>query len=334
MWAAMVLIVMLTVLSIWGAFLGAARARVLLASAPMGLCWFALVLVLGAALLAFPSLLRRPALLMTHLGCVIIILGAMAGSPAGHKVANRFRDRPRIPLGYMTIFEGDQDARVFSKNDQLLAELPFKIALKDFQRHYYEPAYVIYQTRSGQRGRFAALVGSRFNLAGQGHTVQILKLFDNLRVTMADDHMHVSDEPGRGDNAAVDLQIHAPDGTTRRRFAFAGQAGHISPQADFHFQYVREVRDYVSNLNVLEGDQVARVRAVEVNRPLHYGGYDFYQQSFGFDRGRQYTVLMVVSKQGISAVYGGFALLLLGVCVHFWIVRPRQWRRKRGANGR
>ena len=42
----------------------------------------------------------------------------------------------------------------------------------------------------------------------------------------------------------------------------------------------RTVRDYVSQLQIFEGDRLVLQRRVEVNQPLAYGGYHFYQTAY------------------------------------------------------
>ena len=78
-----------------------------------------------------------------------------------------------------------------------------------------------------------------------------------------------------------------------------------------------EVRSYRSSLTVLK-DGEADVRAVVfVNGPLHYGGYHFYQYSYGLDPA-PYTVLRVISDAGMPAVALGFLLLAGGAAGVFW----------------
>jgi cytochrome c biogenesis protein len=43
------------------------------------------------------------------------------------------------------------------------------------------------------------------------------------------------------------------------------------------------VKTWISALTVLEGDHTVLTRNVEVNRPLSYKGFNFYQTSYGFD---------------------------------------------------
>ena len=87
------------------------------------------------------------------------------------------------------------------------------------------------------------------------------------------------------------------------------------------------VRDYFSRLVVFEENRQVAEKVIEVNDPLHYGGYHFYQHSYD-EHGGRFSVLLVKSDSGLWPVYAGFALLCAGT---FWIcwVRPA-WRRLAG----
>jgi hypothetical protein len=79
-----------------------------------------------------------------------------------------------------------------------------------------------------------------------------------------------------------------------------------------------DVKDYRSDLSVLEEGETAVRKVVEVNHPLHYGGYRFYQASYGTEAGRSYTVLSVSSDSGVNMVYLGFILLTAGAFWWLW----------------
>ena len=80
------------------------------------------------------------------------------------------------------------------------------------------------------------------------------------------------------------------------------------------------IKDYKSRLVVTDEGSVLAGKDIEVNDPLYYGGYHFYQNSYDSQQG-QYTGLFVKSDAGLQSVYIGFFLLCAGV---FWLgwVRP------------
>ena len=78
-------------------------------------------------------------------------------------------------------------------------------------------------------------------------------------------------------------------------------------------------KDYVKNdVILLEGEKQITKKSIEVNHPLHYGGYHFYQNSYDPEKG-QYTVLTVHSDSGLNMVYTGYLMLSLAVLWQFWL---------------
>ena len=77
------------------------------------------------------------------------------------------------------------------------------------------------------------------------------------------------------------------------------------------------IREYKSHLVIhKDGKEVAR-KIIELNHPLHYGGYHFYQ--IGMDHEDQaYTFITVKSDAGWGIALAGMILMMLGTFVHFW----------------
>ena len=95
----LILIILLIVLSIYGAFIGDSRAKELFNSIPLTLYWLAFTLLLLIAILSFPRLLRFPPLLLMHIGCILILAGGLIGSEKGHQLQKRFNRA--VDNGYM-----------------------------------------------------------------------------------------------------------------------------------------------------------------------------------------------------------------------------------------
>ncbi|MDD5064227.1 MAG: cytochrome c biogenesis protein ResB [Phycisphaerae bacterium] len=89
---------------------------------------------------------------------------------------------------------------------------------------------------------------------------------------------------------------------------------------DFRIEYYKpeSVRDYISDIQVVKDGSVIAEKSIEVNHPLHFGGYHFHQNSFD-PEAHKYTVLSVISDTGLNLVYAGYLSLGIGVFWHFWL---------------
>jgi hypothetical protein len=224
-WLVLLGLIALTVLSIYGAFVGAERAKVLFNSVPMQMFWFLITIGLIGALILFPSLVKRPSLLLIHLGCVGILLGSISSSETGHRMYQQLFKRYKMRSGRMLIYEGQKTKWVITSDHQGIFELPFELGLDDFRIEYYES----------------------------------------------------------GGNSAM-----------------------LMP------------KDFISDVSVIEDGKIVKKKSIEVNKPLYYGGYLFYQTSYD-DRAGMYTVLDVVSDNGLFLVFGGYVFLILGLIGRCWL---------------
>jgi len=282
MWAAMVLIVLLFFLSVYGAFIGPERAKEFFNSTALGVYWVAFALLPAVGIVLFRRLLRVPALLLVH-------------------------------AGY-------SDNRVILKDNEI-RELPFYIKLKDFRIEYYEPGRIYIQTRQGDAvWEFPVQIGARFQLGPQFGAVEIIKVFENFRIAIDGDSRTAVDEPGTGINAALEVRTESPDGRVSTRYVFERSRGHIYPDVQLYMSYERVISDYVSELQVIRNGRIVAEKDIEVNHPLHFGGYHFYQDSYDA-QAAEYTVLMVTPDTGLASVYAGFLILCIGAFWHFWL-RP------------
>jgi hypothetical protein len=219
MWLALALIVLLIIMSVYSAFIGAEQARELFNAMPMQIFWFLITIGLVGALILFPSLLKHPSLLLIHLGCIGILAGSIQASQTGHKIQNRLFGIDKIRSGVMVINEGKMNDKVVVPAQKGIAELPFYVGLKSYRVEYY-------------------------------------------------------DTPG-------------PDGR-------------------------QVVRDYLGDASVLRDGKVVKTKTIEVNRPLHYGGYYFYLRPSEENSSEQ-VILSVVSDNGLIAVFTGYVFLAAGL---------------------
>jgi len=394
MWAALVLIIALTVLSIYGAFIGAERAQAFFNSIPSAVFWALFGLALVAGLIAFRRLIRVPGLLLMHAGCILVLIGGALGSEKGYKAAGN----ERVREGWMTIYEGQRsnqakvekkiplfnisvdfagslDRRIipeslrqeFAKQQMTLSqkavawisqaqrswviadepnqyfirregvklkvydfvremkELPFSIKLNDFRMEYYdyEAPYLEIEVTGSQLQRIPAEIGQQLDLGGELGTAKIVRKFERFKMSLEDGKQVAFEDPHGNPMPALEIEITSPAGEVTRRYAFSLMPGFGHSQSGPKLTYVKPtggmVSDYISELEVIDKDgKVVAKKDIEVNHPLQYAGYRFYQSSYDQEGGR-YTVLQVVSNTGVMVVFAGYWAICVGVVWHMWL---------------
>lgn len=317
LWAALIAIILLTLLSVYGAFLGAERARTFFNSLPLAFYWFALAALLIAGVILFRRLVRVRSLLLMHAGCILVLLGGMRGSQAGHALARSIGGIDKIPRGQMAILERTEENRVQLADANDIRELPFHVRLQDFRLEYYRPGYLLIESRTGQTWKLPAEVGQTLSVGEESGRVTVRRVFENFKIDIEDEEPVVYDEPG-GSNPALEVAIEKPGAPAGKRYVFERLPGHANPNDPLTMSYRRVVSDYISRIEIVKDGEIVAAKDVEVNHPLHYGGYHLYQHQWGEDRLGEYSVLLVVSDSGLNAVYGGYAMLIAGICWHFW----------------
>jgi len=316
LWAVLAAIILLTGLSVYGAFIGADRAQAFFNSVPLAVYWFASIALLALGIVLFRRLVRVPSLLLMHLGCILVLIGAMWGSKPGHALQKRLFGIDKIPQGRMGIYEGMQENRVRVGDANDVRELPFAVQLNEFRMKYYELGNLFIWSRDGRTWRLPAEAGKSVSLGGDLGTIVIRRVFRNFKIDIRDEQPVAYDEPG-GSNPALEIAIEKPGTEPGRRYVFERRPGHMNPDDSLAMTYQRNVKDYISDLEIVRDGQVVAAKDIEVNHPLHYGGYHFCQDDYDHEYG-EYTVLLVVSDSGLNAVYGGYVFVIGGIFWHFW----------------
>jgi len=88
------------------------------------------------------------------------------------------------------------------------------------------------------------------------------------------------------------------------------------------------IKAYRSTLQIQENGKIVCKKTVAVNAPFSYGGYSFYQAGCNPDD-LDWTSLQVVRDPGIPFVFSGFALIIFGLMLVFWIAPMAGGREKR-----
>jgi hypothetical protein len=353
MWVGLLLIVLLILLSIYGAFIGPKPAKQLFNSIPLTFYWLFFAILILLAIVIFPRLIRIPSLLLIHLACILILTGGLIGSEKGHQIWKQTFGIDKIPSGQMIIYQGGTDNQVLltqaawpdglshsvgqngrteyyvpSKDEQFnkvvddarIKQLPFDVRLTEFRTKYYLPGNLYVKTRQGGYWKLPAEPGSEFILAPDVGSITVMKAFENCKIRTEQGRIEAFEDSGSGSNPALQLRITYPDGSQVDRFVFERFPGHGHTDDKFTFSYNRTVKDWISALQILKNGRVVASKDIEVNHPMHFAGYNFYQHSYDPEQNR-YTVLMVTSDSGLKFVWAGFLMLNIGIFWHFWL-RP------------
>lgn len=331
LWATLGVILLLTVFSVYGAFLGSDKAKVFFNSIPLGLYWTLFVLLLGIGCVTFRRLIRIPALFMIHAGCIAILMGGLWGSAKGQLLQQRLLDPNHINSGEMMVLSGDWSNQVRIKHGDhvRIKSLPFAVAVDDFRIEYYEPGQLyIGAPSTQQQWSMPAEPNASIDLGADFGTVTVKQTYRNFRISMGEQGgARAYDDPGSGSNPAVELIVTpAHGGEPVTQYVFRERPGHMNPNSPLMFQYTLSVRDFISDIRILKHDQVVAQKSVEVNHPLYYAGYHFYQSKHGRDErtGRLFTVLSVVNNSGVTCVFAGYLLICLGIVWQCWFADIRR----------
>ncbi len=138
--------------------------------------------------------------------------------------------------------------------------------------------------------------------------------------------MVASDAPGPQQNPAAEVEFESSDGKKTLWYVYQLFAGFQQPVPEVEVTYSQQMsvmnrmpRDFFSDLVVIkDGKEIIR-KTIEVNHPLHFGGYHFYQYDFDHDAGK-FTILSVTSDSGLYAVYAGYWLLCIGIIWRLWLM--------------
>jgi hypothetical protein len=218
----------------------------------------------------------------------------------------------------MLIGQGRQTNQVVLDAQGSTFELPFSIRLNAFKIEYYEPRDLQIQNRQGNRWKLPMETNAQLDLGSGLAKITIVRQFRNFKLNLENNIRKPIDSTEPGYNPAVEVLIEYPNGRKMTRYVFEQFGGHSNPQDDFVLSYSGVVRDYTSDLAVIQNNQIVTGKIIEVNHPLHYGGYYFYQQSYDTQDGI-YSILEVVSDSGLSIVYAGYLMLCTGAFWHFWL---------------
>ncbi|MCF7955550.1 MAG: cytochrome c biogenesis protein ResB [Phycisphaerae bacterium] len=212
---------------------------------------------------------------------------------------------------------GDESTRLLA--DTSFYNLPFLIRLNDFRIEYYKDPSLVVVDENGLVWSGPAEIGKTIELGPEYGTITPTKIFDNL----INDNGQMKDREGPAKNPAVEMLVDFPGQPQEKVYSRENFPDTCIVASKYSIRTNRTISDYISELEIVnEAGDVLASKDIEVNKPLHYGGYHFYQSSYqqaGPDR--YATVLSVTSDSGLYCVFAGFFAMCCGILYHQWL-RP------------
>lgn len=276
-------------------------------------------------LLGSPWRLTKLGTTLTHLGVLLLLYGGMATALTQQE-------------SFMVITEGDETSEIADYNDRVLkiytdVTLSRQIPLNELNTGRpvdglpfdLIPTYIcanctpeLHEGESTIPRRGMAekidLVGTKLekenelNLSGMMFEAKGTGDTDGLYATLEDVPM-VPRFTVEGQNFGVQMG---------RRVSILPFSLHLVDFARETYPGTEEARAYHSDMIVKDGNLEWPVR-IEMNAPLRYKGYTFYQSSFGVTpQGTERTVLSVVRNEGWLFPYLASAVIFAGLCVHLF----------------
>jgi cytochrome c biogenesis protein ResB len=281
---------------------------------------------------AGPKRIRVAGSLLTHLSLLLVLIGGTIRGLWGDK-------------GTLDLREGQTTNRFIGQRGPV--SLPFSVRLVDFNVEWYgaaadraQPArdrLLVSWPEQNLTNAFPVLVGRRHEVRSRAaphtnlaFTIAILRQEPDFFIDAAT--REVGSRSAEPNNPAVLVSVTGEGRTTERwvfaRFPDFDARSSAADKVPLRFRYLpstpadahppQQVKEYRSQVQILREGSVVQEKSIKVNLPLSYGGYTLYQ--FSYDpRDLAFTSLQIVRDPGVAVVYAGFALMMAGLTVVFWL---------------
>ncbi len=136
-------------------------------------------------------------------------------------------------------------------------------------------------------------------------------------------------------NPAIFVDVEGPLGKQSDWLFAKDQGAWWSEDKGFALLYQEEremIKDFKSTLKIIDNGVTVKTKTIEVNDPISYKGFDFYQSNYDPDNPR-FSGIQITSHPGIPVVYAGFIILCLGIVFIFYI-KPFIKRARKNKNKR
>jgi len=261
---------------------------------------------------------RRRALgsMMTHISMLLILTGGVIRGVWGEK-------------GYLELREGQTIAQFVEHRG--VKPLPFAVHLAKFEIETYDKLdrsenLLVSWPEKNLKARLPVNLDVEQKFGE--FRIQVLKYVPDFVVDMETHEIKTrSNEPR---NPAILVAVTGRTYSNHRWvFARFPDFGHQDKPSPLQMVYRAEeqmpagpIKSFKSTVQLSDGEHT-----LEVNRPLKFMGYTFYQSGYN-PNDLSYTSFQVVKDPGIPVVYTGFSLMIVGLSIVFYLNPWLNERRK------
>ena len=244
-----------------------------------------------------------------HFGIVIILLGATITALTSER-------------GFMGLREGESKDSFFIGHQP--KKLGFKLYLKDFMLEEENSFYankLMVELRDITTD-FPVNLNKEYNIEDSGYRLKILRYIPDFSMDITTKEVFSkSDKPN---NPAIEVEVVSPAGGGRQ-WVFAKFPGiNMGSKASENLKltYVHQalstnITDFKSKLAIIDDGEIVKTKTIEVNDPLQYKGYTFYQADYN-PHDLTWTGIQVVKDPGVPLVYTGFFTFIIGLLFIFY----------------
>ncbi len=239
--------------------------------------------------------------LLSHLGILVILAGVIVSAMLSER-------------GQISISEGET-LNAYSTGRRV-NRMPFGIRLDDFNLEWknqtpHEIEIVVRDARVRQS--LDVDVGGIYDIASSGYSIEVMRFVPDLFVDSGMNVVSRSDNPG---NPALLVRISRGD-KVEARWLFARYPDFTMERdgnIGLAYKFGKSPGDFKSTVTIFDEGKGRLTGTIEVNHPLKYRGYSFYQANYD-PASLQWTGLEVVRDPGVHVVFAGILLLNLGVVI-------------------
>lgn len=253
----------------------------------------------------WPKTLSQWGTYLLHMGIPVLLAGGLVGMILGES-------------GTLILHEGEQSNSAVVRGGQPM-KIPFSIKLVRFSLEMYPVNRQHFLDISEPSGRMEMSVP----LTQKGP----LQIPDLTAEVSVEEWLNdfVIDQKGNAQNRSTEWNNPA----IRLRFGkeliwlfakYADYGAHARTSLPYQFRYRLEetgggIQSYKSEIRVINEGAVVLSKTIQVNDPLHYKGYTFYQMSYD-QESLAWTGLHVKRDPGVWLVYLGSLMMIAGLLIN------------------